>query len=389
MSDTAPARLLAPGQPAPFFHAAALDGNPSYAFETVAGRPVLMLLFGSTAQADCAAAIAQILAHRHLFDDVKACFFGVTVDPADATSRRIRPEIPGIRYFLDYDRSVSRLFGASGEDKRQYLPHWLLLDRTLRVVQRFRLADGEAAIAALQAQIAEPSAPDWAPVLLVPRVFDSDLCEMLIAYHRERGDEESGFMRDVDGKSRVLFNPRQKVRRDRMVEDEPLRLRIQGRIKEALLPMVERAFQFRATRMERYLIGCYRAETGGHFSPHRDNTTKSTEHRRFAVTINLNSEDYDGGDLRFPEYGDRIYRAPTGGAVVFSCGLLHEATRMTRGVRLAFLPFLYDDEAAALRERNNPYLGEEIMPYALQKAAGPDHSRSALTSATDDNGDFE
>ncbi len=370
MTQPTPNRLLLPGQPAPFFHAPALDGNPSYAFETIAGRPVLMLLFGSAGQARCAAAIAQVIAHRDLFDDVAACFFGVTVDPADAAGKRIRTALPGIRYFLDYDRSVSRLFGAAGEDSGRYLPHWLVLDRTLRVVERFRISDGEAAIAALKAQIADMAAPDWAPVVMVPRVFDADLCETLIAYHRECGDEESGFMRDVDGKSQVLFDPRQKIRRDRMVEDEALRRRIQGRIMEALLPMVERSFQFRATRMERYLIGCYRAEDGGHFRPHRDNTTKSTEHRRFAVTINLNAEDYEGGDLRFPEYGDRTYRAPTGGAVVFSCGLLHEATKMTRGVRLAFLPFLYDDEAAALRERNNPFLGEGVAPYALEKKAG-------------------
>jgi predicted 2-oxoglutarate/Fe(II)-dependent dioxygenase YbiX/peroxiredoxin len=372
MTENAPssARLLAVGEAAPFFHAAALDGNPAYAFDTIAGRPVLLLLFGSAGQARCAAAIAQVLAHRPLFDDVNACFFGVTVDPADAAGRRIRTEVPGIRYFLDYDRSVSRLFGAAGEDSRHYSPHWLLLDRALRVVQRFRLSDGEAAIAAFEALVAEPAAPDWAPVVMVPRVFDADLCETLIAYHRERGDRESGFMRDVEGKSQVLFDPRQKIRRDCMVEEEQLKRRIQGRIKDMLLPMVQRAFQFRATRMERYLIGCYRAEDGGHFRPHRDNTTKSTEHRRFAVTINLNAEDYDGGDLRFPEFGDRTYRAPTGGAVVFSCGLLHEATKMTRGIRLAFLPFLYDDEAAALRERNNPYLGEGVAPYALEKAAG-------------------
>ena len=36
--------------------------------------------------------------------------------------------------------------------------------------------------------------------------------------------------------------------------------------------------------------------------------------RRFAVTINLNSEEYEGGDLMFPEFGRAVYRAPTGGA---------------------------------------------------------------------------
>jgi predicted 2-oxoglutarate/Fe(II)-dependent dioxygenase YbiX len=127
--------------------------------------------------------------------------------------------------------------------------------------------------------------------------------------------------------------------------------------------MVNRAFSFNATRVERLLVGCYEAETGGHFRAHRDNTTKGTAHRRFAVTINLNAEDYEGGDLNFPEFGPRLYRAPTGGAIAFSCSLLHRATPVARGRRFAFLPFLYDDAGAALRERNAGFLEGEAAYY--------------------------
>jgi hypothetical protein len=52
----------------------------------------------------------------------------------------------------------------------------------------------------------------------------------------------------------------------------------------------------------------------------------------------------------------RTYVAPPGGAIVFSCSLLHEATAVTRGTRYAFLPFLYDDAAARVREQNLPFL---------------------------------
>jgi len=82
------------------------------------------------------------------------------------------------------------------------------------------------------------------------------------------------------------------------------------------------------------------------FFAHRDNTTKGAAHRRFAVTINLNAEQYEGDDLRFPEFGFRTYRAPTGRA---SCSLLHEALPVTGGKRYAFLPFLYDEAAAKVR----------------------------------------
>ena len=133
-----------------------------------------------------------------------------------------------------------------------------------------------------------------------------------------------------------------------------------------LAPEIERAFAFAPTRMERYIVACYDSGPGGFFKPHRDNTTNATAHRRFAVTINLNAGEYDGGDLRFPEFGARTYRAPTGGAVVFSCSLLHEATPVTRGKRYAFLPFLYDDAAAAERAKRNQFLDNEtIQPYDM------------------------
>ena len=57
--------------------------------------------------------------------------------------------------------------------------------------------------------------------------------------------------------------------------------------------------------------------------------------------------------MGFPEYGSRSYKAPPGGAVVFSCSLLHAVSQVTEGRRYAFLPFLYDDEAAKVREANN------------------------------------
>ena len=97
------------------------------------------------------------------------------------------------------------------------------------------------------------------------------------------------------------------------------------------------------------------------FRAHRDNTTAGSAHRRFACTINLNAEDYDGGELRFPEFGPQTYRAPTGGAVVFSCSLLHEATPVRRGNRYAFLPFFYNEPAAKIRQQNSHALTGTIV----------------------------
>jgi predicted 2-oxoglutarate/Fe(II)-dependent dioxygenase YbiX/peroxiredoxin len=365
MSTAAPPRaaLLEPGEPVPWFRAAALDGNPDYAFESAAGRAMLILLFGSAGEEAPAAALRLVSANRDLFDDVTACFFGVTVDPQDAAKKRIAQSLPGIRFFLDLDLKVSRLFGAIVEETPlNYAPHWLLADRTMRVVERFALDAGEAALAGLRALAEAPSQPDSAPVLIVPRILEPPMCRHLIDLYEAEGGTESGFMRQVNEKTVMVSDPAHKIRRDYTIRDQALQRQLAVRVGRRLAPMIRRAFQFEPTRMERYIIGCYSAGAG-HFRPHRDNTTTGTAHRRFAVTINLNADDYEGGDLCFPEYGPRTYRPPTGGAVVFSCSLQHEATAVTRGTRYAFLPFLYDEAAARQREENNRFLDESLTPY--------------------------
>lgn len=337
------------GDYAPWFHAKALSGADRFAFHTVGGHNVLMLFYGSASQPKAAAALELVRQNRSLFDDDAAAFFGVTVDPQDVGEGRIAQALPGIRHFLDYDRAVSRIYGAAREDNR-YEPHWVLLDRELRLQGRYPLAEGERALADLEALIA--SATDgMAPVLTVNNVFDPELCKHLIALYEADGGKPSGFMRDVGGKTTHILDDGFKRRRDTVIEDPQLIQALQQRVARRIAPAIERAFHFKATRIERHIVACYGAGAG-HFRPHRDNTTFGTAHRRFAVTINLNAEDYEGGNLRFPEFGPRTYRAPTGGAVVFSCSLLHEATPVTAGKRYAYLPFLYDEEARAIRDAN-------------------------------------
>jgi len=356
--------LLGLGEAAPWFSCPTLGGGNAYAFDAAGGRSILMLFFGSAADERVQGALAAVQEGRALFDDQRAAFFGVSVDPRDVAENRIQPQLPGIRFFLDHDRQVSRAFGAAGApDQPAYRPHWLLLDRALRVRGRYPLAESAAALDAITRMAAASPVPDWAPVVAVPDVFEPELCRRLIDLYEADGGEDSGFMRDVGGVTKLLVDPRHKVRRDYVVEDPLLARELNLRLIHRLLPMVKRAFQYEATRVERLLVGCYEAETGGHFRAHRDDTSKGTAHRRFAVTINLNAGDYEGGDLMFPEFGPRTYCAPTGGAIVFSCSLLHQAMPVTKGRRFAFLPFLYDDAGAKLREENTRFLEGDLANY--------------------------
>jgi predicted 2-oxoglutarate/Fe(II)-dependent dioxygenase YbiX/peroxiredoxin len=361
MSD---ARFV-PGEPAPWFHAKALGGNPRFAFNTVAGRPIMMLFHASGALPSGAAALATVAAHRDLFDDARASLFGVSIDASDIAERRIAQQLPGIRWFIDDDHAISKAYHALIEEdgKAGYRQHWLLLDRMLRIVGSFPIESGEVAMAALRDLIASPDEPANAPVLIVPRIFEPDFCRTLIEAYDRNGGQDSGFMRDVDGVTVEQFDHDHKRRSDFVVEDPELQRAIHARLKRLLIPAIHRAFHFEVTRVERLLVARYDSAEGGHFRAHRDNTTHGTAHRRFACTINLNADEYDGGDLCFPEFGQRTYRAPTGGAVVFSCSLLHEARPVTKGTRYAFLPFFYDEAAARLREANLEKVAPELQNY--------------------------
>jgi predicted 2-oxoglutarate/Fe(II)-dependent dioxygenase YbiX len=71
----------------------------------------------------------------------------------------------------------------------------------------------------------------------------------------------------------------------------------------------------------------------------------------------LLNDDYEGGYLRFPEYGLHRYRTKAGGACIFSCSLLHEATDVTAGLRFELLSFFYGEAEAKMREEYNKRTG--------------------------------
>jgi hypothetical protein len=184
-----------------------------------------------------------------------------------------------------------------------------------------------------------------APVLLLPRVVDAGLRGRLIQLLERQGSVETGVETSSDGARGEVLDASYKRRRDHTVADSDLLRELSTTVGRRVMPEIRKAFAFRATRFEGFKIACYDASTGGYFRAHRDNLSPSTAHRVFALTINLN-EEYEGGQLRFPEYGNQLYRPGSGGALVFSCAHLHEVLDVTAGRRFALLSFLYGEPPA-------------------------------------------
>jgi hypothetical protein len=329
---------LKPGDPAPWFRGVT-PSNPEFTFDSVAGRYIL-LAFLPTDDAPRLQALKALAARRAMFDDARISAFAVVRDPQTAAGVQ---DMRGLRWVMDLDGAVSEQFACD----EAVPPAWLALDPTLRVLRGAELADTEELFRFLE-DLPPPAehagVATHAPILITPRIFEPDLCRRLIALHEASPGEFTGVMRDRGERTDYVMDEL-KSRRDVVISDPALQAEIRERLELRLFPQIERSFCSSVTRIERYLVSCYAADDQGVFHAHRDNNTYGTAHRKFAGSINLN-DDFEGGDLRFAEFGPAVYRPPVGAACVFSCGLLHEATRVTAGRRYAFLPFFYDEAGA-------------------------------------------
>lgn len=242
--------------------------------------------------------------------------------------------------------AVLRDVEALGDERR---PAWAITDKAARVQHSGRIQPAE--IHRLNAQLETPHPARrsganeprsaTAPVLIVPDVFNVALCRRLIAHFEASETHPSGVL-DLSGpEPEWRPDPAVKQRRDMRLEDSALIREFEQAMAARVLPEIRKCFQYAVTHHEPFKLVRY--DTGsGYFRPHRDNETRDTDYRRFAMTLNLNTGDYEGGALQFPEFGEALYRPPRGGAIVFSCSLLHEATDVTHGSRYVALGFFYN-----------------------------------------------
>lgn len=362
--DTAASGIVL-GDPAPWF-TANLIGTGSFSLSVAAGRFIVLSFLGSPDDPRAQAELAEILRDAHLFNEDRIVFYGLFTSPPVDPASYVARGTSALAFLADYDGAITKNYGAAA------MPRTVILDPMLRAIANigFDHQGGHATIVrqviqSLPAVDDSAGVPMTAPVLLVPRVFDFVLCDTLIKFYEQIGGEDSGFLVDADGKTERLLDYRIKRRSDLNIAHPQLREAIRSQIVRRLVPAIERFFQFQATRMDRYIVACYDSAVAAHFYRHRDNINIGAQHRRFAVSINLNN-DFEGGDLVMPEFGRRTYRPPYGGALVFSCGALHQVTPVTAGRRFAFLAFLYGEADAALREANNARLHATAAQYVVE-----------------------
>jgi predicted 2-oxoglutarate/Fe(II)-dependent dioxygenase YbiX len=345
---------LSPGDRAPSILGSTAAGR-LYSSEAQAGRPALVLSLAGVSAARARRALATLRAAAMALSragiepvpialPVEDILAALAADPLAANE-------------VVYAHDATGLAEPAGADAVAHL-----LDRAGRIAAQVVLEDGidlAAWIAANAARVAgEPSrlCAATAPVLIVPNVAPPELCAALIA-HFEASPHEAGVLASfADGAAYAKLDEAKKRRRDfEIAPGAPFYAEVLEVLSKRIVPEVRRAFRVDIANADRILLARY-DDTGGWFKRHRDDAAPHTSFREFAISLNLNTHEYEGGELKFPEYDDHRYSPPAGAAIVFSASLLHEAAPVTMGRRYVLLSFL---GSAAAQARLDAWLASQ------------------------------
>ncbi len=174
-----------------------------------------------------------------------------------------------------------------------------------------------------------------APVLVLPRVFEPDFCTQLVRLWSKGDHKDSG----VSSRYGDVNMDHLKRTEDYTIVEPMMLKAISDRLAYRIGPELTKVFAFdRQFTFDSHIVLSYSADAKHFFGAHRDNGAPTTADRAFAVSLNLN-DDFEGGELVFPEYAGVRVSPPTGGAAVFSCSLLHQVLPVTRGRRFVLTTF--------------------------------------------------
>jgi predicted 2-oxoglutarate/Fe(II)-dependent dioxygenase YbiX len=247
---------------------------------------------------------------------------------------------------------AATFFAAVGFEREQ--PLVLILNRGMRISHAIEPVDADPVARSLAglATLATEEARDIvlpAPVLMLHNLIDPAFCRALIGEFENGENFDSGMAGvDAGGGAKHKIDHAKKKRRDHLLNPGD---RYYNEVQDVLLGAcaheMKKAFQADITHCDRIVIARY--DVGDQFKRHVDNAAPQVAFRQFAISLNLNAGEYQGGHLTFPEFSPHRYSPPTGSGVIFSSSVLHEAAPVTEGHRYVLLTFLHNKEAELRR----------------------------------------
>jgi peroxiredoxin/predicted 2-oxoglutarate/Fe(II)-dependent dioxygenase YbiX len=307
------------------------DGVPFLFSGAADGRPSLVAFTGR----DDGTMLARLAARQQALATAGISVIAVTAASPCANRQQAAETGAAFPILSDPEERYLRAYRAATGQRTG--PVIFLADANQRVAAMPDSTDPAGSALAALAELGDMHLP--APVLFVPRVLDAETCSELIALWQTRHEAIGYSTPDGDAVDETAKSSLDHVIRDPLMND-----RLTNLLARRLGPEIRRAFGIRdELAFEVFIVLGYDADRRDFFGPHRDDVGERMQHRRIAVSINLN-EDYTGGELHFPEYGPARHGFAAGTAAIFGCSVLHQALPPATGRRYVLTTFLCDPE---------------------------------------------
>ncbi|MBV8191858.1 MAG: 2OG-Fe(II) oxygenase [Alphaproteobacteria bacterium] len=338
---------LRPGDRVPDFALPGLDGKLRKFIWSFTGQPVALLLTEDLGHID-ARQFAGLLDACNAASVVPVVIAGNPLAAAAAAWTKLgcQPETPLL--LCDPERKfLPALLTPGGIGLGPASPlrtRVIVLDPNQRVATTFETRALVAAAESMPATVAlvrsdvgreQVLRTAMAPVLVLPRVFEPEFCTQVIRLWHKGDHKDTG----VSSRYGTVNVAELKRTEDYTVVEPMMQKAISDRLAWRIGPELIKVFAFeREFSFDAHVVLSYSAEGRHFFGAHRDNGAPSTADRAFAVSLILN-DDFEGGELIFPEYAGVRVSPPIGAAAVFSCSLLHQVVPVTRGRRFSLTTF--------------------------------------------------
>lgn len=338
---------LRPGDRVPDFALPGLDGKLRKFIWSFTGDPVALLAVDDLANLD-AGQFANLIDACKGAGVVPAVVAGNAVAAASAPWAKLGGGTDSPLLLCDSDRKYLPALLAQGgiglAPTGNLRMRVIVFDPNQRIAATFEsraLPAASEAIGALASSVRADGGADlllrtpMAPVLVLPRVFEADFCTQLIRLWGKGDHKDSG----VSSRYGNVNVSHLKRTEDYTVVEPMMQKAISDRLAYRIGPELTKVFAFdRQFTFDSHVVLSYSAEGEHFFGAHRDNGAPTTADRAFAVSLNLN-DDFEGGELVFPEYAGVRVSPPVGAAAVFSCSLLHQVLPVRRGRRFVLTTF--------------------------------------------------
>ena len=338
---------LRPGDRVPDFALPGLDGKLRKFIWSFTGDPVALLAVDDLANLD-AGQFANLIDACKGARVVPAVVAGNEVAAASAPWARLGGGMDSPLLLCDPNKKYLPALLAQGGIGLAPIGNLrmrvIVFDPNQRIAATFEsraLPAASEAIGALAQSVRADGGADlvlrtpMAPVLVLPRVFETDFCTQLVRLWGKGDHKDSG----VSSRYGNVNVSHLKRTEDYTVVEPMMQKAISDRLAYRIGPELTKVFAFdRQFTFDSHVVLSYSAEGEHFFGAHRDNGAPTTADRAFAVSLNLN-DDFEGGELVFPEYAGVRVSPPVGAAAVFSCSLLHQVLPVRCGRRFVLTTF--------------------------------------------------